>query len=420
MCIALALRDRLPKVAALYAQGVVSARVVATITWRTRLVAEGAPIAHIDSAIAEAMLGWGVLSGERLEQAVDVWVERFDPAAVIRGRAAALERDLRIGSRDDGAMTVSVWGRLSAIDAELLQQRLDQLVGGVCANDPRTAKQRRADAAGVIAVYGDRMACLCGDPDCPASAPDARAEAIEIHILADQDAAATPCDGTLHGNPDPTPEAETAPAETPVAAPESEPPTSPVAASRGSAVIVGGGVVPPQLLAELIRAGAKLAPLRRPADDPEPRYRPSSRLAAFVRMRDLTCRFPGCNRPADRTDIDHTTPYPAGATHPANTKCLCRLHHLLKTFWIGIDGWTDRQLNDGTVIWTSPTGRQYRTKPGSHLLFPDSNTVTAGQPSPAPGAPPTTSRVLKMPRRRRTRAAERRAHIAAERARNQA
>lgn len=34
MCIALALRDRLPKVAALYAQGVVSARVVATITWR--------------------------------------------------------------------------------------------------------------------------------------------------------------------------------------------------------------------------------------------------------------------------------------------------------------------------------------------------------------------------------------------------
>lgn len=33
-----------------------------------------------------------------------------------------------------------------------------------------------------------------------------------------------------------------------------------------------------------------------------------------------------------------------------------RCHHLLKTFWTGIGGWTDRQLPDGTVIWTSPAG----------------------------------------------------------------
>jgi len=38
-------------------------------------------------------------------------------------------------------------------------------------------------------------------------------------------------------------------------------------------------------------------------------------------------------------------PYPLGPTHPSNLKCLCRKHHLVKTFW----GWRDQQLPDGTV-----------------------------------------------------------------------
>lgn len=39
--------------------------------------------------------------------------------------------------------------------------------------------------------------------------------------------------------------------------------------------------------------------------------------------RDRTCRFPGCDRPAQFCDIDHTVPYPYGFTHPSNLKCLC-------------------------------------------------------------------------------------------------
>ena len=62
----------------------------------------------------------------------------------------------------------------------------------------------------------------------------------------------------------------------------------------------------------------------------EDRYRPSTALQEFVRTRDLTCRFPGCDRPAVAADIDHTVPWPAGATHPANTKCYCRLQLLVK------------------------------------------------------------------------------------------
>jgi hypothetical protein len=61
----------------------------------------------------------------------------------------------------------------------------------------------------------------------------------------------------------------------------------------------------------------------------EPNFRPSAALARFVRCRDLTCRWPGCDQPAQFSDIDHTVPYPAGPTHPSNNKPYCRIHHLL-------------------------------------------------------------------------------------------
>ena len=103
---------------------------------------------------------------------------------------------------------------------------------------------------------------------------------------------------------------------------------------------------------------------------PEPRYTPVTGVAEFVRCRDLTCRFPGCDEPAQVCDLDHTVAYPVGPTHPSNLKCLCRFHHLLKTFWNGLGGWRDRQLPDGTIMWTSPTGHTYITYPGSLHLFP--------------------------------------------------
>ena len=88
-----------------------------------------------------------------------------------------------------------------------------------------------------------------------------------------------------------------------------------------AAIIAGGGVVPTPLLAELIRDGAKVRPLRRPDDKPEPQYRPSTKLDEFVRMRDLTCRFPNCDQPAEFCDIDHTAPWPNGQTHPSKLRC---------------------------------------------------------------------------------------------------
>ena len=125
----------------------------------------------------------------------------------------------------------------------------------------------------------------------------------------------------------------------------------------------------PLLAATLERATVR--EIRHPGDaPPEPQYRPSRALADFVRCRDLTCRWPGCDKPAYGCDIDHTVPYPVGPTHASNMKCYCRFHHLLKTFWCGVGGWREQQLPDGTLIVTSPTGHTYTTKPGSAQLFP--------------------------------------------------
>jgi hypothetical protein len=88
---------------------------------------------------------------------------------------------------------------------------------------------------------------------------------------------------------------------------------------------------------------------------------------------------------------------------------------LLKTFWTA---WRDKQLLGGAVVWTSPTGQQYTTRPGSRLLFP-SLCVPTGELLPAPKLDrPPGDRGVMMPRRRRTREQDRARRIDAERALN--
>jgi hypothetical protein len=131
----------------------------------------------------------------------------------------------------------------------------------------------------------------------------------------------------------------------------------------------------------------------------------------------VTCRWPGCDRPAVGCDIDHTIPHSqGGATHASNLKCYCRLHHLIKTFY----GWAEQQLADGTLILTSPAGHTYVTTPGSALLFPGLCRPTGGAPAPHAN-PPTdycAERSAMMPKRRRTRAQNRAHRVAAERRQN--
>lgn len=405
MHLAIALRLRLPKVAALFLAGKLSARLVAAIAWRTALVTESEPMAVIDDALARHADQWEALSQYKLEQAIDTWIDRHDPGALRRTQSSARSRDVTIGGQNHEAGTAELWGRLYATDAAALERRLTQMAHAVCEDDPRIIGQRRADALGALAAGSETLACQCGGPQCPSAGRDARAGNVVIHVLADAEAMNAEPGPGMSGEPD---SAKEQPAQE-----RSAPPTG----KPGSAIIVGGGVLPTPLLAELIRSGAKVKNLRRPPDLAEPRYRPSTALDEFVRMRDLTCRFPNCDKPAEYCDIDHTVPWPLGPTHPSNLACLCRKHHLLKTFWGGRGGWTNRQLPDGSVIWTSPAGKRYTTLPGSRLLFPawDSTTTTV---VPAAAGQPSGDRGLMMPTRRRTRAQDLKYRIKFERALN--
>ncbi|WP_164478721.1 HNH endonuclease signature motif containing protein, partial [Mycolicibacterium stellerae] len=356
MRIAQALREHLPLVAALYSKGALSTRLVSTITWGTRLVDDDEAWAHIDAAVAERATRWERLSEDKLRDAVQMQVARFDPDAQRRTETAVRGRDFTIGACDDDDDTVAVWGRLLAHDGAVLQQRVTAMVDGVCANDPRSAGERRSDAIGAIANGNDVLACRCGSPACPTTGVTPKSNVV-IRVIADPAAitdATTPPDTTAEQGVADKPDTTTA-VDRRLPAP---------------ALLLGHGVLPNALLAEAIRNGATIKPIRMPDAAPEPRYRPSDELAEFVRMRDLFCRFPGCTVPADRCDIDHVIPWPWGPTHASNLNCKCRKHHLMKTFWTGIGGWADQQLPDATVIWTAPSGKTYTTQPGSRLFFP--------------------------------------------------
>lgn len=97
-------------------------------------------------------------------------------------------------------------------------------------------------------------------------------------------------------------------------------------------------------------------------------YTPTEAMTAFVRGRDGTCRFPGCDVPALDCDLDHVmrflTDNAGGPTSTENLHCLCRRHHIMKTM-----GWFDVTLSgEGTEIWSSgDDGHIYMTEPHGPL-----------------------------------------------------
>lgn len=94
------------------------------------------------------------------------------------------------------------------------------------------------------------------------------------------------------------------------------------------------------------------------------RYAVPNDLRTWLRVRDETCRHPGCNRNARQCDLDHTTDWQyGGSTDHDNLAHLCRRHHNLKHH----TDWGLKQLGDGTLEWLSPSGRSYTTEPATSM-----------------------------------------------------
>lgn len=228
----------------------------------------------------------------RLRAVVDYWIQQLEPLAVRVARETEENRHIGISPLHSGV--AEIWGDVRASHAVAFDRRLEELAATVCPADPRTKAQRRADAFAALAARASAMPCACGSPDCPATKQNATAGDVVIHVLAES--------ATVGGD-------STAPGYVP-----------------------GFGGLSAEAVQQLATS-AKLPPVVHPKDAaPEPRYRPSAALADFIRCRDLTCRFPDCDRPAEHADIDHTVPWPLGPTHTSNLKLLCRIHNGPMTF----------------------------------------------------------------------------------------
>lgn len=135
------------------------------------------------------------------------------------------------------------------------------------------------------------------------------------------------------------------------------------------AEMAGQGTIPAWLARQI--ANGENTTIRRIITDPETgqivsvgrkAYRPPTDLARLIHTRDRECRMPGCHRPAQACDIDHSDQWYAdnGETADDNLASLCRAHHRLKDR----TGWVynlDKQTGRFTV--TTPTGHRYTTDP---------------------------------------------------------
>ncbi len=325
-----------------------------------------------------------------------------DPAAAhARHLRARTERYLRIEPTVDAMAWITAY--LPAVQAQAMFTAIDLIATqATTPDDTRTLDNRRADT--LIDLIHLATDTHLGQPTTPADAgPDAEAGP---GAGAGTSPGAPTCAGVALGLPALHPSHPGDPGDQ--SDPTSAPGTRPTRLTRRSRVpevqvtiaattllgldeapahLTGHGPIPAPLAREI----AGDATWRRLITDPvsgqlhertATTYRPSPTLAATVRARDTTCRFPGCRIPAWRTDLDHITPYdpnrPADSqTTPDNLQPLCRHHHRLKTH----AGWTvTRDPITAHTTWTTPTGHTY--------VVPPHTTDPAVQPPPPPTRPP--------------------------------
>ena len=242
---AIHLRDKLPQLMAVFVSGAIDLRMVITIVNRVDLITDAELMAKVDGALAKWAPKWMRLSGPKLEERIDWWVERFDPAGRRRPHEQPENRYVELFPAPGGL--ASVCAQVRAIDGAAIDERLDALAATVCPNDPRSKDQRRADALGALAAGLSELRCECESEDCTATQRPT-GSAVVIHVLAEQ----STVDGT----------------------------------GSASGYVSGHGVLPAGIVEGLAgQAKIKPLPIPDPSAPPEPGYRPSAALAEFVRAR---------------------------------------------------------------------------------------------------------------------------------------
>ena len=348
-----ALCERLPAVATVFARGVIDFRMVLTIIARTHNV-EDTVIAELDAAIARHAEKWMKLSKPKLADRIDLWVAKIDPAAVPVPPVLDNTRCLDVDPAPSVGLAFAA-GHVRAADGAAR-------ISGWPRWPPRCASTTRAPPPSAAPMPADRSRAQ--RPPWPASVAATTAQPVPAR----------------RGHHRRDPRARRA---SPLDAPATHP-----------GYLPGFGILPAESVRRLA-ATATRTPVPIPTQSqPDPGYRPSAKTLEFIRWRDLTCRWPSCDKPAPKSDIDHTVPYPVGPTHPSNTKPYCRTHHLIKTLLHRPRGWTDQQHPDGTIVFTAPHRTRLHHRTHGAAMFPALAQPTA-ELHPPPQADPPSIRPLR-------------------------
>ncbi|MCX8527800.1 MAG: DUF222 domain-containing protein [Candidatus Nanopelagicales bacterium] len=275
---------------------------------------------------------------------------RFARAAVLRVDAEGQERrravarktiDVHMYAEDDGLAVLLA--RLPLAEATRVHAALDGAARHAFEEGGATLGQRRAQAL-ILAVCGDASAAESSPTDASAvrlsalrtSAAHPSATGVDISIVIEA--------GALLGITD--------------------------LPATITGALGGPNTISAAAVRELLADPAIPTSLRRLLTDPvtghlldrgRTTYAVTGVLRDFLAARDITCRHPGCTRPAARCQVDHAIEWAdGGSTDTANTGLLCIRHHQLKTH----GGWQIIESRpDGSCTWQSPGGRTYDVDP---------------------------------------------------------
>ncbi|MDR2279325.1 MAG: 13E12 repeat family protein, partial [Gordonia sp. (in: high G+C Gram-positive bacteria)] len=183
--LALDARDRLPRVAGLLRDGLISFATFQTIVLQCAAVDDVDTIAAVDADLAQELRDGGAVSWATGKDTARRIVAEHDPDAVRENRSARGKGVTVAHDGDESVLTV-------AADPEqvlLAKKAIDADTAALtCPDDPRSVGARRSDLA-IARLTGTTFSCTCGNPDCPAAATAAeigeRFATVVVHVIAD-------------------------------------------------------------------------------------------------------------------------------------------------------------------------------------------------------------------------------------------
>lgn len=339
-------------------------------------------IEHAWSVPPEAMIEFETLvlpaaetlTVAKLDRRARVLRERMHPESLtVRAVAAREDRDVRFEPGRDGMGWLNAW--LPAETAVAAFNRITQIAASLRSpDDSRTLAQLRADVFGDLLIDGvtdipehsilspEQRQDLEGLRTMVADIEELTGRKLSIQELAEMTAGDRDPDQLTHRRTTPLGTGRGIRAEVMVTVPA----LTLLVRSNEPAILDGYGPIDPQTAARLA-AGAPS--FHRIPTHPESgavlsvgrdSYAVPKDLRRWLRVRDGTCRHPGCGRRAKGCEIDHTIDWQYdGMTEQCNLAHLCPAHHHLKHH----TRWSVTQRSDGTLDWVTPTGHRYLTEP---------------------------------------------------------